>query len=96
LREIGSEVREAKLAERLADALRGTAVRLSVNDHRVDSVPDVVDRRVAHHIKTAGLRVDFDLADVGTVRKAKLLDRFIAARGRFRPSGLAMLQHGPR
>src|SRR5262249_32120121 len=71
-----------KLAERLADALRGTAVRLSLYDHRVDGAPDVVDPRVAHHIETTGLRVDFDLADVGAVRKAKLLDRFIAACGK--------------
>ena len=65
----------------MADALRGTPMGLAVHDHRIDGAADIVDRCVAHNHKRPGLRIDFDLADMGTVGKAELPDRFIARRG---------------
>ena len=55
------------LHQRLADPLDDAAMELAVDQQRVDHVPDIVDRGIAHEVDRAGLLVDLDLADVAAV-----------------------------
>src|SRR5262252_2705849 len=68
----------AQLPQRLADSLSGSAMRLSVNDEGIDGSADIVDRRIANQFECAGLAIDFDLADMRAVGKAKLQDGSVA------------------
>ena len=56
--------------QRLAGALGDAAMRLAMQDHRVDRAPDVVDSGVADDIDSTGFRIDLDLADLRAVGKA--------------------------
>jgi hypothetical protein len=53
----------------LADTLRDSAVRLAMDDHRVDRTADIVNHSVADDLYQAGIGIDFDLADMRAVRK---------------------------
>ncbi len=53
----------ALLPHRLADALRDAAMRLAVDDQRIDAAADIVDRGIAGDRRPAGLGIDLDLAD---------------------------------
>jgi len=55
---------DAVLTERLADALRNTAMDLALDDHRVQHDADIFDCGVGYERELAGLRVDLDLSDV--------------------------------
>jgi len=56
-------------AQRLAQPLSDSAMRLSFDDHRVNRAADVVHRRVAHDPHGAGNGIDFDFAHRGARRK---------------------------
>src|ERR1700732_962917 len=60
----GRGIVDALLKQGLAGALRDPAMRLAVQDQRVDGATDIVDRRVAGDFDTPGLGIDFNLADV--------------------------------
>src|SRR5260221_7319516 len=62
------------LIQRLSDALRDAAVHLPRHQHRIDGNADVVDRGVANDLADAGLRIDFDFADMRAVRPARPVD----------------------
>ncbi len=64
----GARLVHRALEQRLADALRDAAMHLAVQDERVDRLPDVVDRGVAHDFDRAGLGIDFEFADRSTGR----------------------------
>src|SRR5579872_185939 len=51
---------------------------LAVNNEWVDGSPDIVDRRVANQFESAGVRIDFNFADMSPVGKTKLQDGFVA------------------
>ena len=57
------------LHQRLAEALGERAVHLALDDHRVEHVAAVVDRRVGDEIDVAGVGIDLDLGDVAAVGK---------------------------
>src|SRR6202044_4019001 len=50
--------------QRLADALSDASVHLAFDDHRVDELAEIVDRRPPVDRDNASLRVDLKLADV--------------------------------
>ena len=60
------------LVERLRDRLHDAAVHLALDDHRVDHVAAVVDRRVALDRDLARLAVDLDLGDVRAEREREV------------------------
>src|SRR5713101_3986894 len=62
------------LVQRLSNALRDAAVNLPRHQHRIDGDADVVDRGVANDLADAGLRIDFDFADMRAVRPARPVD----------------------
>ena len=70
----------AVLEQRLPGALGDAAVDLAVDDQRVDGKSDVVDRGIADEGDHAGLRVDFDLANVAAVGEARLRHGLVALR----------------
>ena len=51
----------------LAEALRDAAVKLAVDDRRIDAPPDIVHPDEALKLDGAGIGIDFDLARVGSV-----------------------------
>src|SRR6516164_7744889 len=59
------------LAQRLADPLDDAAMRLAVDQRRVDHDAEIVDEGIANDVDRAGLRVDLDLGDVAAVRKGR-------------------------
>ena len=63
----GFRVVDNVLHQRLADALRQAAVDLPLADQRVDHAPQVVDHGVAVDAHLAGMRVDFQFANVAAV-----------------------------
>src|SRR5712691_3230684 len=65
----GAGVDVAELGERLPDPLRGPAVRLAVDDQRVDAAPDVVDRGEPGDFHRARFGIDLALADRAAVRE---------------------------
>src|SRR6185312_17198529 len=68
------------LVEGLRDGLRDAAVHLPVDDHRIDHVAAVVDRRVALDYDLARLAVDLDLGDVRAEREREVR-RVVERRG---------------
>ena len=58
--------------DRLADALRDTPMHLTLDDHRVDDIAEIVCRDELDDLGRAGLRVDLDLADVGAGREGEV------------------------
>ena len=69
------------LHERHADAVGQAAVHLTLDDHRVDARPAVVDGDEPPHLHLAGAGVDVDHADVGAERVGEV-GRVVDARGR--------------
>ena len=61
------------LHQHLADALRDAAADLALEQQRVHDRADIVDDAVAQDLDLAGLRVDFELADMAAVREILLL-----------------------
>ena len=59
--------------QRLADTLRDAAMHLALDDHRVDDVAEIVDRRPTDDLGVAGIGIDLDLADVQPAGKVKLV-----------------------
>ena len=57
----------AVLEQRLANPLGNSAVRLTVQDQRIDGTPDIVDGSVADYLHLARLGIYFDFADLRTV-----------------------------
>ena len=47
------------------------AMRLAVQDQRIDRAADIVDRGVARELDHAGLGIDLDLADMRAGGKAR-------------------------
>src|ERR1700730_7889735 len=60
----GRGIVDALLKQGLASALPDPAIRLAVQDQRVDGAADIVDCRVAGDLDPPGLGIDLDLADV--------------------------------
>ncbi len=58
---------EHVLEQRLAEPLRDAAVDLSLENGALEDVAAVADRRVAHNLDAARLRIDLDLRDVAAV-----------------------------
>ena len=69
------------LEQRLAEALCDAALRLPVQDHRIERAADIVDRGVALDDHRASLRIDLDLAHRGAIGKAKTRTRLVGCRG---------------
>ena len=61
----------AVLEQGLAHTLGDAAMGLAVHDHRVDGTPDIVDRSVADDLDGTRLGIDFDLADLRAIGKAR-------------------------
>ena len=57
--------------ERLPDPLGDAALRLAVQDQRIDRAPDIIDGGIADDRDMAGLGIDLDLADLRAVGKAR-------------------------
>jgi hypothetical protein len=55
----------------LADALHDAAMRLAVNEERVDDNAEIVDEGVAHDLDDAGIGIDLHFADVATVWESR-------------------------
>src|SRR4029450_4183799 len=56
-------------------SLRRPAFELADDDHRIDHAADIVDRPVAIDLDGAGLRIDFDFADVRSVGPCRIGNR---------------------
>src|SRR6266850_2414935 len=74
----------AAFGERLPDALRESAVHLTLDDHRVDDLAEVVHRGEGDDLRRAGVAVDLDLADIaargeGEVRR--VVERVLVEAG---------------
>ena len=68
----GLLVVHAALEQRLADALRQSAVHLAFDDHRIDDVAEVVASGKVDNLHDAGLGIDLDLTDVRTCREREI------------------------
>src|SRR3989442_5712035 len=68
----GLLVVHAALEQRLADALRQSAVHLAFDDHRIDDVAEVVASGKIDNLHDAGLGIDLDLTDVRTCREREI------------------------
>ncbi len=55
----------------LTDTLSKPAMRLAVQDHRIDGTADIVDRGVTDDPDRTGFGVDLDLADLCPLREAR-------------------------
>jgi hypothetical protein len=53
--------------------LSDAAVRLAVDDHRIDGTPDIVNCGVTHEFERPGLRIDFHFANMSPIRKPNCL-----------------------
>ena len=58
--------------QRLTHALGDAAVNLALDDHRIDQLAEVVDRGPPVDRHDAGLRIDFELADVNARREGEV------------------------
>src|SRR5450830_1737577 len=70
----------AMFEQRLSESLSNPAMKLTANDHRVDNHAEVSDHSIAGDLDHAGFRVDFDFANMATVRKVEILDCELTAR----------------
>jgi len=61
--------------------LRGAAVRLAVDDHRVDAAADVVDRRESRDVDLARLRIDLALAYRASVGEDRVVHLVVGDDG---------------
>ena len=61
------------LGQNLADALRDTALHLTVHDRWIDDDTDVVHGDVAIDADRARFRIDLDFADMTAVRKIEFV-----------------------
>jgi hypothetical protein len=52
-----------------------------MKDHRVDRAPDIVDRGIADDLDATRLGIDFDLADLRAVGKARDRERLVGNAG---------------
>ena len=73
---------DSLLEQRLTGALRDPAMGLAVRDQWVDSAPDIIGGGVAGDLDDAGLGVDFDLADVKSVRERGDLAHHFSGAGK--------------
>ena len=62
-----SRVIDALFPQRMAGALGDAAMRLAVQDQRVDGAADIVDGAVTHEFDRAGLGIDLHLGDMEAV-----------------------------
>jgi hypothetical protein len=53
----------------VAGALGDAAMRLAVQDQRIDRAADIVDRAVARELDFAGFPIDLDFGDMEAVRE---------------------------
>src|SRR5690348_4458380 len=65
----------AVLDQRLADPLGNSAMCLTMQDQRIDRASNIVDRSIAHDLDLTRFGVNFDLADLRTIRKARDRER---------------------
>src|SRR5471032_951823 len=75
-------VDHALLPERLADSLHDRAMRLAMDDERIDATADIVDRGIAAERQPAGVGVDLDLADGAAIGKYRLVHFVIGNNGK--------------
>jgi hypothetical protein len=73
----------AVLKQRLADALGNSAMRLTVQDQRIDSAPNIVHRGIADDLDLACFGIYFDFADLGAIRKARDRKRLVGDAGKW-------------
>ena len=59
------------LAQRLADALHDPAMRLAIDQQRVDDRAEIIDESIADDLDHAGLGVDLDLGDVAAIGEGR-------------------------
>jgi hypothetical protein len=57
-------------------------MRLPINDQRIDTAADVINRRVSREFNGAGIGVNLYLTDCGAIRE-DLLMHLIIGRGRY-------------
>ena len=62
---------DGAFAQGLPDPLDDTAMRLTIDQQRVDDDAEIVDERVFDDVNDASLRVDLDLGDVTAVREGR-------------------------
>ena len=62
-----ASIEDDPLHDRLTDALRGAAMDLAIDDHRIDDAADIVDRDIALYAHRAELGIDLDLGRRGAV-----------------------------
>ena len=58
--------------QRLTDALRDSAMHLPLDDHRVDQFAEIIDGRPTIDGHDAGLRIDFEFADMHARREGEV------------------------
>ncbi len=66
------------LVKRLSDDLRNAAMLLTVDDHRIQHLPEIINHHVVVDRDLTGLRVDLDLDRRRAVRMAWRLGRMTA------------------
>ena len=71
----------AVLDQGLADALGNPAMRLTMQDQRIDGAPDVVHRRVTDDLNLACFGIDLDFTDLRAVGKARDGERLVGDAG---------------
>jgi len=67
--ELAGAVIDEMLQQDLTDALHDRAMHLAFDDHVIQHVAAVVNRRVGDERGRAGVRIDLDFRDMATVRK---------------------------
>src|SRR5438105_62473 len=75
----------AVLEQRLAGPLGNSAVRLTVQNQRIDGAPDIVDCSVADNFNLAGVGIDLNFTNLRAIRKARNRKRLVGDAGE-RPS----------
>ncbi len=70
----------ALFEQRLTDTLGDAAMRLAMQDQRIDRPADIVDRGVADDFDLAGIGIDLHLANLGAVREARNRDDLVGNR----------------
>jgi hypothetical protein len=71
----------AVLEQRLANSLGNSAVRLTVQDQRVNRAPDIVHCSVVDDFDLAGFGIYFDLADLRAAGEARDRERLVGNAG---------------
>ena len=89
----GGGVDVVNLRYRLADPLSGAAVRLAVDDQRVDAASDVVDRGESGDLDRARFGIDLALADRASVREDRVVHLVVGDDGE--PARQLPRQEGP-